>query len=439
MLRFLFLAVLLFANSWADFPAQNQRTKTNIVIYNDGIALIKETRKIKLQQGLNTIVFSDMPKNTISSSIFFNSECRNTKFLNHKFYSSKFDLTELTEKNYGNQINIRNSKKSGTLIGKYDNYALVGIDDNIESFKMEEIIFKGSPEFPSAGKLKIKIESPKKQEIEINITYLTKGINWSANYAILLSNTKGGFINSWLNIKNSSGVEFKNAEVKFSKSRAIIKQDTNEWRPGIPNDKIINYTLEDRVTIPKTYQITSAYIPFAQFQCTESLRVFLPFKFEERWKNPIKIIPVEKWLSIANTKANNLGKNLPSGILEIYEKQEKDFEKYGTKSMIHHTKANGIFSIPYSNAYKLFAEIYQSEYRIVTRGVVEIEYRVNIKNPRKSPIKVVVIQPIPKGKWKIIKTTFPPSEKLKQQVRWEMKIQPGLSEYLRFRFRIQDK
>ena len=179
---FLFLII-------SSLPGMSQK-EVSLTVYNQNFALIKDIREIQLIKGFNEVRFSDVAALIEPESVLFRS-------------LSPFPV-HLIEQNY--EFDLLNSEK---LRRKYleEKINITGKDDNIfegilKSFQGDTLILqlkKGNLimvrmdniktiQFPSLPRGLITrptlvwwIKSGKKGKLDVEVSYITKGINWKAD------------------------------------------------------------------------------------------------------------------------------------------------------------------------------------------------------------------------------------------------------------------
>lgn len=447
----LFIVGLIFLSVRADhtiISGEDSKKSVNILIYQNDLAIVEEVRKYKLKQGENTIIINDLPNKIIQSSIFLTSSNKNIKIQQLR------DLKNINYENFlkkrGNKVIIQGRQKEGTIISAEKDRILVNYENRLEYFKFSELIIKDT--IQNLNATKIKCISDNEEEAEIKLTYLTRGIDWKAYYSAMIYDSKKIELNAWVNIRNTSGMNIKDAKTSLSKLGFENINEASRLKSTLKhyNETTKIYKLEEFISVDDETETKVEYMIPKDYIAAPNFRIFLPEKFERTWHTPIKQLPVETWLRLENSdgkitkteesdgkkvKTKITSRDLPRGEIKIYT--NKDHPEYLTTSTIHHTPINGIFSVPYKMNSKIFAELYQSEFRMLTKSMVEIEYRLSIKNTNSHAIKLIIIQPTLQSNWYVVKSSVPIFETLEKHIRWVINVPKNATEYLTFRFRIK--
>ena len=91
------------------------------------------------------------------------------------------------------------------------------IRDRLSKDQIRNIDFPALPEgLLTKPSLVWQIDSQQAGDQETNVTYLTNGINWSADYVMLLNQDSTAFdLNGWVTLDNRSGATYTDAKLKL--------------------------------------------------------------------------------------------------------------------------------------------------------------------------------------------------------------------------------
>jgi hypothetical protein len=173
----------------------DQRKDVSLTVYNSDIALVRDTRFIQLSRGLNLVELSGLAGNMDPTSVSFSSltDPKDLKTVEHNFDYAVVSRQTLLEKYIGEEIwliadGIRMSARlisvdgQGRLIVDLDGRIILDPPGSIEL-----------PPLPSGLITRptlvwhAKAEWTRRHEVEI--AYLTTGLNWSADYVCILDDT----------------------------------------------------------------------------------------------------------------------------------------------------------------------------------------------------------------------------------------------------------
>jgi hypothetical protein len=200
----------------------DQRKDVSLTVYNSDIALVRDTRFIQLSRGLNLVELSGLAGNMDPTSVSFSSltDPKDLKTVEHNFDYAVVSRQTLLEKYIGEEIwliadGIRMSARlisvdgQGRLIVDLDGRIILDPPGSIEL-----------PPLPSGLITRptlvwhAKAEWTRRHEVEI--AYLTTGLNWSADYVCILDDTdESCALTGWVTLNNKSGATYRDAKLKL--------------------------------------------------------------------------------------------------------------------------------------------------------------------------------------------------------------------------------
>lgn len=189
--------------------------KLSITIYNDDFGLVKEERLLVSQEACEEIQYLDVAKKIETDSIIV----AGIPVLELNYDYDLVSKAKLLEKYLDKTIYVFDKKTKEKL-----SIRLLSVSDGIigERTDTKEIVINpvGELVLPSLpegliAKPALLWKVPKSSlDQQINVSYLTKGISWDANYVLNLQ--ESGFqLTGWVAINNQSGAAFENAELKL--------------------------------------------------------------------------------------------------------------------------------------------------------------------------------------------------------------------------------
>ena len=231
------LAGLLIAGcTWATIlptPAMPDRTPTveaseggvALTIYNQGTALVRDRRQFAFQPGVNDLDFSDVAALIDPTSVLFKSlsDPGGTEVLEQNYEFDLVGSAALLEKYLDETISVVTEDgkvHSGTLLSGRGDIILrtpAGEVSVIQAASVRELSF---PELPDGlitrPTLAWKVLAEKAGRQDIEVTYLTGGMSWAADYVLLLDKDEGAIdLDGWISLSNTSGATFQDALLKL--------------------------------------------------------------------------------------------------------------------------------------------------------------------------------------------------------------------------------
>ncbi len=192
-----------------------------------GFGVVKEMRTINVNQGLNTVDFSDVAALIDPTSVSFEDlTTPATSVLEQQF---KFDLInsdKLLQKYLGRTVSLsvpNGSRGTQTVSGKLlsaSNSLVVQTANglriispgNLQQIKLGPLP-KGLMIKPT---LQWQLFCPKAGKQQVLTSYETKGLTWIADYNLVLNgNDDGASLSAWVTLLNLSGKTYRDARLKL--------------------------------------------------------------------------------------------------------------------------------------------------------------------------------------------------------------------------------
>lgn len=420
----------------------SQNTKdVEITIYNQNVGLVKEKREIKLKKGEQIIKIQEIAKRIDPTSVHFKSisypnDCfvleQNFDYdlISQRKLLEKYIDKEIEIKEYLQENNTTKEKiKKGILLSIHDGI-VVKFNDKIHINPQGSVILPELPEgLITRPTLSWLILNKEEGVHTIELSYLTEGINWLADYVLIVDKQdKKIDLTGWVTIDNQSGATYEDAKLK------LIAGDINrvEEKPSLRRDVFLKampqavpeqqfkeqeffeyhiYTLQRKTTIKDNEK---KQIEFVQTSDVEAKKLYIYDGARFSWYSPASIADdlygdkcnKKIWVMIEfkNSKENNLGLPLPKGKIRVYKRDEEDVLQFIGEDRIDHTPKDETIRIYLGNAFDILGER-----KVLDRksgdNWREIKIEVKIKNRKKEAIEIIVVEHHYTLNWKVLDST----------------------------------
>ncbi|MCC5814436.1 MAG: hypothetical protein JJT78_06745, partial [Leptospira sp.] len=209
-----------------ETSSSNERKSLSITVYNGGMGLIRETRSTNLPEGKLTLRFEDVASSILPQTVRVKPVKGSSQFSVFE-QNYEYDLISnerLLEKYVGKEVTLfttnpktgEESSQKAKLIA-YNNGPVFQIGKEISLGHPGRIVVSSIPDNLYAKPTLIwELMNSKKGNTEMEVSYQTSGMNWSADYIINLNEKEtASDIQSWVTLSNSSGVSFENATLQL--------------------------------------------------------------------------------------------------------------------------------------------------------------------------------------------------------------------------------
>jgi len=436
------------------------RESLAITIYSGNLALVKDVRRIQAPTGVVNLKFEGVAAQIDPTSVHIRSLTSpdDLVILEQNFEYDLISPAKLMEKYLGREIELiflrdkKEVRKKARLLGNQGGY-VYEIDNKIEINPHGRVVL---PELPdgliSRPTLMWMLQNGAARHT-VEASYLTGAIGWHANYVMVLSEDDSVVdLTGWVTIKNLSGATYEDAAIKLVAGdvhRAPVPPASrvrSVYADGVASEEQFAeqaffeyhlYTLQRKSTIKEnqTKQIN--------LLDAEGVGVDKEYVFSTRratWFNQVTASEKQKvgvFLSLENSKDNNLGKPLPKGVVRVYKKDADAALQFVGEDAIDHTPEDEVIRVKLGEAFDIVGERTQTSYKVIRSGrIFESAYEIEIRNHKEEDIVVSVDEIIP-GDWEILEKSHDFVKKSSSIVSFEIPVAKKASGTLTYRVRIK--
>ncbi len=434
------LAVTACAVVSADTPSatstEADQKDVAITVYNNGLALVRDTRDVKLPTGEASLQFMDVAQQIQPATVGLRStSAPGTVAILEQNY--EFDLispSKLMEKfvgkrvkliNFSNEVNFEQMEADLLSVNegpvyKVNNEIYLGYPGNV--------VLPEVPENLIAKPSLIWLLANQGTDQTLQVTYLTNGISWSADYVVTLAKDEKALdVSGWVTMNNQCGATFTNAQLKLvagdvniaqpppvPMEKAMRMEPTGGMAPPMPQEEAFAeyhlYTMPRRTTIKQNQSKQLALLTGSGVQCAK--------KYEYRgqthfYSQPIGRLPEEKvgvFLEFENKEANGLGIPLPAGVMRIYQEDSEGMLQFSGEDRIKHTPKDEKITLKLGNAFDIVAERVQTDFKQLADRLTESSFEITIRNHKELDVNVDIVEPM-SSDWQIVTSSIPHKKK----------------------------
>ena len=221
----------------------DDQTDLAVTVYNSDLALVRDTRSLRLGPGVTDLHFMDIAATVNPASVHFRSLTDPSR-VNVLEQNYEYDLLEpdkLLRKFVGRDVTlVRRKTDQGTTTEEavkahllsYNNAPVWRINGEIVTgMQADHIRF---PELPgnlySRPTLIWTLNNSGSGQHRVEASYLAQKLSWSADYVLTVArDDKAGDLDGWVTVVNGSGTAFRNAKLQF------VAGDLNRVRGAMVN------------------------------------------------------------------------------------------------------------------------------------------------------------------------------------------------------------
>jgi hypothetical protein len=432
----------------------------DVTVYNQDLGLVRETRVFTLKSGVNDVSITDVPAQIDATSVHFKSLswADGISVLEQNFQYDLLNQQKLLDKYVGKEIEIERAPEAGgkresykgTLLSNNDG-PILKIGDKLHLNLTGHITLPDMPnDFHAMPTLEWKLLSKKDDRQTCELSYLTGGLSWKADYVLVANAADDKMdLNAWVTITNTSGGRFENAKLKLiagdvnrvsapaapmmSKSRAFAMA-AQEERPFTEQSffEYHLYTLQRPTTLAnnETKQIelaAAADVPMKKLFVYDGAQnvSWVGFNDYSRTDPNYGTQGNKKvWviLEFKNSKDNNLGLPLPKGRVRVYKKSADGALEFIGEDNIDHTPKDETLRIKMGNAFDVVGERTRASF-VSDKKSFQETFEIKVRNHKDSDATVRVVEHLYRwSNWKIIAASQKYSKKDAQTIEFEVPV-----------------
>ncbi|MEA3546204.1 MAG: DUF4139 domain-containing protein [Thermodesulfobacteriota bacterium] len=404
----------------------------SVTIYNQNLALVKDLRAIRLPTGESSLAFRE-----VSARIRPETALLKSSGLSVIEQNFEFDLLTpqaLLKKYVGKEVAVvrvhpttgEESRELARVLSVNDGVVL-RVADHIEMGIPGRLVFPDIPgNLRDRPTLVLHVNSPTDGLQDVELSYLTGGLNWQADYVAELNATDDGLdINGWVTLTNRSGTTYPDARLQLvagdvhqappeqrqparyqQKAAAVMMAEMNDSMAEESMFEYHLYSLSRPTTIKDNQTKQVALLQASRIPCKKEFVLRgSDYYYSSRYDEIEKKIKIGVFVEVKNSRENNLGLPMPKGVIRVYKKDSKDSLQFIGEDRIDHTPENETIRLKLGDAFDVTADKKQTDFKKISgfsryHYVYDSSFQIDLKNAKKEAITVKVVEPIP-GDWEM--------------------------------------
>ncbi len=439
-----------------------------VTIYNDNLALVKEARRVRLVSGLNHLAWREVSAQMRPETAQLRNLSAPAGFLLQE-QNFDFDLLtpeKLLEKYVGREVSVikvnpatgAETRETATVLATNGGVVLKFVD-RIETGVPGRLAFAGVPDtLRDKPTLVISLVNPAGGPQNLELSYLTAGLSWRADYVAELNAGDDRLdLNGWVTLTNQSGAAYPNARLQ------LVAGDLHRVREARPLSRDVMtmaaktaeaaemqqeslfeyhlYTLQRPTSLAEnqTKQValmSASRVPVRK----EFLLQGADYYYSGQHGDLGQKIKVGVFVEFDN-KGEGLGVPLPKGIVRVYKRDGQSNAQFVGEDRIDHTPKNETVRLKLGEAFDVTADRKQTAFqKLAGTGrynyVFESAYEIVLKNAKPDAVTVIVREPMP-GDWTMVSESQPHTKAASGTAEWQVRVPAEGKTTLSYRVRVR--
>jgi len=439
-----------------------------VTIYNENLALVKDSRKLKLERGPNQLAWREVsaqmrPETALLRNL---SDPEGLRLIEQNFDFDLLTPQKLLEKYLGREVTVISmnpasgvEKRETATVLATNSGVVLKFADRVETGVPGRLAFSEVPDnLRDKPTLVISLASAAAGEQNLELSYLTGGLSWRADYVAELNAKDDQLdINGWVTLNNHSGTAYNNAKLQ------LVAGDVNRVQEELGRGRVMPmaakaamaeadmsqealfeyhlYTLERPTTIAdnqiKQVALMSATaVPVKKELLFEGQDYYYSGQYGELGQKLKAGVFVE-----FTNKDGGLGIPLPKGIVRVYKKDSKGNAQFIGEDRIDHTPKNETVRLKLGDAFDVTADRKQTDFKKLAgfsryNYVYESAYQITIKNAKSEAVTVKVSEPMP-GDWQMQSESHPHTKAAANTAVWNITVPAEGKTVLTYRVQVK--
>lgn len=440
------------------------RKNLNLVVYNQDFALVNDTRTIPFTKGINSIAFQNVSSQIKPETAVFNGD--GVRVLEQNFNFDLLSRRSLLQKFLGKDIRVVSTnpatgkdtiEKANVL--SVDAGLVLKIGSRIETDYKGRLIFPDVPEnLRDKPTLVLDVFSQHGRNKDIELSYLTSGLSWQANYIAELNKDENAVsLDGWVTVTNTSGVDYEDADISFVAGKlnlvrpavrplaryaaAGAMMDAAMPQNAMSEEELMDYhlySLDRKTTVLSNQTKQLALLSAKSVKAEKEYRIddLVASYFQEKNMPEFDLKSVNVALLFKNDLKAGLGVPLPSGTVRVYKQNKNGKPLFVGEDKIRHTPRDEMIRLELGEAFDVTAAGKQTKRFDITDKIFEATYEMTFSNKKDVPVTVLYYQTVPMS-WTILTSSIDYTKPSAGKVMWKIPVVAGGKTTLIYSVRIK--
>ena len=458
----------VFCASTAASAAPGEQVSTladqravGVTIYNSDLAVVRDRRRVSLPAGESHLALRDVsakiqPETALLQSL---GAPGRIAVLEQNFDYDLLSPGKLLEKYVGRDVDVVRTDAAGrrtterARVLATNGGIVLRYADRIETSVDGHLAFPSlPPDLRDRPTLVTDLTNATAGPQDVELTYLTGGLSWKADYTALLSaNNERLDLRGTITLQNESGSTYRDANVQLVAGDVnVVTSELAKMAPAPaaamdrtarPTEQALFeyhlYTLPRRTTVAdnQTKQVELLEAPAVAVTKTLELRGS-PYYYRARNADLGTRLKLGAYVTFRNL-GGRLGVPLPKGVVRVYKRDNRGTAQFVGSDAIDHTPKGDVVRLHLGDSFDVSANKKQTDYRVLSAALSSYEsaYEIVLHNAKPTAQNVTVIEPIP-GDWTMLQTSAPFHKSSSSTATWSLRVPPEGTTTLTYRVRM---
>lgn len=468
------LALMAAAPALAQDPVVStpeQQEDVSLTVYNGGFAVVREVRPLELRAGRQLVRFEGVAAQIDPTSLALRSltDPEGLAVREQNYQYALIGTQSVLDAAVGQRVRLtrdagdgRRETVEGVLISQPGQGRIVRLDDGrILVDPVGSIELAGLPPgLLSRPSLLWTLDAPRGGAHRAEVSYLTNGISWKADYvAVLRADERSVDLQGWVTLDNQSGATYREASLQLMAGDVRRVQDQPQATyadgmlmremaaapaPPFQEESFFEYhlyTLDGKTTIAERETKQMALLSAAEVGVRRRLVFDGGGYYGWWWRRPrpgaggaTDELSAAIVVELENTEQNRMGMPLPAGKVRVYQADSRGNLQFLGEDRINHTPRNEKVRLYIGDAFDVVGTRRVVSERRISDKETEQTVEVQIRNRKETSAEVAVVERLG-GFWRIVTESHQHTDLDAHTVEYALTVGPDATETVRYTVR----
>lgn len=438
-----------------------------VSIYNQNLALIKDSRRVDLKSGEAKVAFEGVAQQMKPETALLKAP--GVKVLEQNYEYDLLTPVNILEESVGQKVmtvttnpaNGQNMFDKADIISSNYGNPLLKFSYGIEANFPGRLVYENLPEnLRVKPTLVVKLDNQNDGSKDLTLNYLTNGLSWQANYVAEITSDSQMDLQGWVTLNNQSGADYKDAEVQLI--AGDVKQENGNVRPqprnlmmaaksvsfdaagaaesaSLPAENLGEYYVyslpfKTDIMDKQSKQVSLMDLKGVEFE--QSYRLTSPLNVSSTYASgDFERLHPSTVYKLTNSEENKLGLPMPSGVVRFYDKDGSgELQFIGAADMAQLAKGEKA-ELAIGEAFDIYADGKITAQNKLSEKMAENEVSVTFHNAKGRDAAVEFVQTF-YYQTEIVSESLPSDRSKARTFKWLVNVPAGGETTLTYKVRV---
>ncbi|MFC1606798.1 DUF4139 domain-containing protein [Candidatus Latescibacterota bacterium] len=385
-----------------------------LTVYNRDLAVVKIADEMNFKKGRQTISLTGVADRIDPTSVRFSTGRDDVSIIEQNYRYDLVNSAKILQRYIDNTVTVRLKEGEmieGTLLSAAGDVVIKSCEGKLNIISVDAVERYEFPDLPEGlitrPTLFWDMYSKKEARTPTEISYMTAGVSWHAEYTAVVGDDDTSLeLSSWVSVENNSGTTFDDAVLKLVAGdihrapqaqpefgKRMMLAETDAAPRGFEERGLFEYHLYE---LQQKTTISNAEIKQISLFDPVSTGVAKLFVYDIH-RNPAKVAVAVEFV---NAEQDGLGMPLPAGTVRVYKRDTDSGLELIGEDAIGHTPKNEKVRLNLGYAFDIVGERRVVESKRISQRVREDNVEISLRNRKDEPVQIIAVEHL-RGDWDV--------------------------------------